>query len=289
MGRVLEPQLTRHVREEREKKQAREALLHADPWDTSLRQFSMAESTHSSGDEFFSLDLASSYSGGHSGNRNARSRGYSREAFDEDGSTTIQSEESFVSTKPRAPPSTYGHILSRSPDSTLESIPLHEGFGLQQLSASPSKQPGAASSRRAAALPCSPPSLRARSSSSCNSIASSSASTLRGREDAHSHVTDYQQDVCRYTLTISGITITLLESDYNYTYTSPAMPRQSSTSSLGACSSGSNGLSSLDEGGLDPVKYFDSMSVILRTGVNRKAVQMAREGLEQVLPTDHLL
>jgi hypothetical protein len=45
----------------------------------------------------------------------------------------------------------------------------------------------------------------------------------------------------------------------------------------------------VDEGGLDPMKYFETVSALLEGGVNRKVLQNKQEELSQVLPNDHLL
>ena len=45
----------------------------------------------------------------------------------------------------------------------------------------------------------------------------------------------------------------------------------------------------MDEGGLDPVKYFDTVAALLEEGVSRKVLQRKQEELSQVLPSDHLL
>ena len=52
---------------------------------------------------------------------------------------------------------------------------------------------------------------------------------------------------------------------------------------------GEGGYSSLDEGGLDPHKYFRGMAGILTGGVNRNILRENQEELGQLLPSDHLL
>lgn len=45
----------------------------------------------------------------------------------------------------------------------------------------------------------------------------------------------------------------------------------------------------MDEGGLDPVKYFETMAELLKEGVNKVAFKSEQEKLAHVLPNDHLL
>ena len=83
----------------------------------------------------------------------------------------------------------------------------------------------------------------------------------------------------------------MLEADPVYTYTTPGLTRRTA----GSPASGTEGdsiygrYSSVDEGGLDPMRYFESMAVLLKAGVNRRVLQSTQEELAQVLPADHLL
>jgi len=102
--------------------------------------------------------------------------------------------------------------------------------------------------------------------------------------------------LCKYSLTIGGVTIALLEADPMYTYTTPGLPRESSTSGSPSNSINSSTgsscygrYSSVDEGGLDPVKYFETMAELLKEGVNKVAFKSEQEKLAHVLPNDHLL
>ena len=255
---TIESQLRHHVKEERLKKQQREDLRHADPWENSLRSTAMAESTYSSSDEFYTLDLNSSYTGSRIG---AGGGGLEK-------STDL--DDSFVSTRP----GTSDVIHGRIPDSGLESIPFHEGSGLQQLSQSPPSGKI--------------PTPQSRSLSIQRVRSSSTSST--GIRSKYNH-TDSHHDTCKYTLTFSGVTIALLEADPAYTYTTPGLPRQSSgpLSSSGSEGSCYGRYSSVDEGGLDPMRYFEGVVEILKSGVNKKVFQSTKEKLEQVLPNDHLL
>lgn len=248
MGR-LESQLQHHVKEQRQKRQQREELLRADPWENSLRG-DLLESAYSSTDEFFQLDLNTSYSG-----------------HAEESSL----EDSFVSAKSRSGSIGTTHIHGRCVASEMQNIPFHAGAGLQQLSQSPP-------------FPKSHSPLLQRVRSTSNTAASS----VRSRRQS-----DSQHDVCKYTLTVSGITVALLETDPTYIYSTPGVQRAWSSSSLGS-SAGSDGGSSgqycsLDEGGLDPMKYFEGVASCLKGGVNRRVVQGSEERLGQILPADHLL
>jgi len=276
--RTIESQLRHQLKEQKMKSQQREDLLHADPWENSLRSSNMGESTCSSSDEFFSLDLNSSYTAAPL-------------------EKTKNMEDSFISTTSKVGgdssaavlPSSASHIHGRCVSSNMESIPLHGGTGLQQLSESPSL-----SSRKLSTPPTrSPPLPRPRSgSSNVSTTSSSSRSTgVRSRRQSES-----PHDLCKYSLTIGGVTIALLEADPMYTYTTPGLPRESSTSGSPSNSINSSTgsscygrYSSVDEGGLDPVKYFETMAELLKEGVNKVAFKSEQEKLAHVLPNDHLL
>ena len=58
--KTIESQLRHQLKEQRMKSRQKEELFQADPWENSLQNGSMGESTYSSPDEFFSLDLNSS-------------------------------------------------------------------------------------------------------------------------------------------------------------------------------------------------------------------------------------
>ena len=123
--------------------------------------------------------------------------------------------------------------------------------------------------------------------------------SISGHRRQH-HATDSEFDLCKYSFTISGITLALLETDPMHTHTtpvgqdSPLLQRASSSSPHTNLDSPggrefAGGLSSMDEGGLDPVKYFDTVAALLEEGVSRKVLQRKQEELSQVLPNDHLL
>ena len=237
------------------------------------------------------------------------------------------------------------HIYGRSIASDLESIPLHEGVGLQQLSQSPPllHTPHHHTTLQHHHPHHSPGSVRAHTGTGISSrhavssargtlLPADSLITQRGRVDidgslssAHGesagphnatghrkHYTDSHYDLCKYSFTFGGVTLALLEADPMHVHSTPAAPtvspsppeqnspqanspplnlsqynphsRKSTSDGLDVCS-----ISSIDEGGLDPIKYFDTVSVLLEEGINRKVLQAKQEELSQVLPNDHLL
>lgn len=216
--------------------------------------------------------------------------------------------------------STSGHIYGRSIASDLESIPLHEGVGLQQLSLSPPLPKRQSSPIHHRHAPASSSGVRSsrltgtsgrekRSSEvgADGSIVSSAPSESGTRSSTAAHrrkpYTDSREhDVCKYSFTVSGVTLALLETDPMHTHrTSAARSSPSSlptfqgkspsppSSQSSPRTQTSSGLSSVDEGGLDPMKYFETVSLLLEEGINRKVLQHKQEELSQVLPNDHLL
>jgi hypothetical protein len=55
------------------------------------------------------------------------------------------------------------------------------------------------------------------------------------------------------------------------------------------CDSSDGREASLDEGGLDTLKYFELVSELLKDGVNRHQLSLHQEQLAQILPADHLM
>ena len=271
---TIEHQLRHHVRTERHRRQRQEDLLHADPWEGSLGLHGNAldESTHSysSGDEFFSLDLGGGGGGGKGG-------------LDQ----SVNMEDSFVSTLSQvssAPAN--AHIHGRCfPQDGVNGIPLHAGAGLQQLSESP---PEGVFKKVPTSPSYSPPAghrPRPRSGTGTSGGASSSV-----RSHRHS---DSQHDAFKLSLTLSGVTLALLESEPAYTCSitpQPSVERRDSDSSSG--SDGGRGMevmSGLEEGGLDPMKYLEGVASLLSGEVSRRAIQGCQEQLSRGLPNDHLL
>lgn len=342
--KTIESQLARHQLNEQKakaKKLQREDPFHANPWDNSLARHdssALVDSAVSTNEEFYSLDLAHSCSGSISTHMTQ---------------SVTQMEESFISTMSRvSSQDTYsgyrasstvtgrsdhstggGHIYGRSIASDLESIPLHEGVGLQQLSLSPPFQTpqyhsspnhyhhvsgggggvrssratgnsGGAASFAPVGYNSSPPMLRGSTRIGTDGSLLSSAPSESGTQTstaAHrkQYADSHELDVCRYSFTISGITLALLEADPMHTHSTPAaqyssspptfLRKSPSPPSQSSPRNSSGRLSSVDEGGLDPMKYFETVSALLEEGINRKVLQNKQEELSQVLPNDHLL
>ena len=344
--KTIESQLARHQLNEQKakaKKLQREDPFHANPWDNSLAHHdssALVDSTVSTNEEFYSLDLAHSFSGSISTHMTQ---------------SVTQMEDSFISTMSRvSSQDTYsgyrasstvtgrsdhstsgGHIYGRSIASDLESIPLHEGVGLQQLSLSPPLQtrqyhgstnhyhhvPGSGGGVRSSSRPTvisggatsfapvgynSPPMPRGSTKINTDGSILSSAQSESGTQSSTATHTAHrskqysdlrEHDVCKYSFTVSGITLALLEVDPMHTHCAPAAQSSSppvqrkspSPTSQSSPKSSNASLSSVDEGGLDPMKYFETVSVLLEEGINRKVLQNKQEELSQVLPNDHLL
>jgi len=89
-----------------------------------------------------------------------------------------------------------------------------------------------------------------------------------------------------YSLTLNGATIALLEANPAHTYTTK-LSKQSSLSSLDRQTESPP--TSMDEGGLDPVWYFELVAEWLSEGVHWHSYQQYQKQLAQFLPADHLL
>lgn len=129
-----------------------------------------------------------------------------------------------------------------------ENVPFHDGVGLQQLSQSPPSHQHHAPSGRVG-MP------QTKSSSSC-----------------------------KYTLTLSGLTVALLEANPAHTYTT-----STGESPTGGSTPNHTPSSSLDEGGLDAVRYFELICELLKGGINQYQLDWHRKELAQLLPADHLM
>ena len=247
----------------------------------------MTDSTcMASPDMFFSLNLHDSFSevsrSDLGGDRSMESSLYSATT----SSTMGDSYTSAVHNRGKPPGSVYSRYTERSGvGSGLDNIPLGGGCGLQQLVGR-----GHGVSRQS-----------------------------KNRDDSNSRMGGArggvsQQDVCKYSLTVSGVTVAVLQADPAYTHPSNQTqtqhgghtelsatgPSSDGTSSNGAPSSGtspnepsSNGtsgpFSSLDSSGLDPMYYLTEVTEVMRGGVNRREIQRQQERLGQALPLDHLL
>ena len=146
------------------------------------------------------------------------------------------------------------HTGTYSEEGDLDSITLGGGSGLQQLVQQQS--PGTARRNRH----------------------TSGGKIDRGRGRIAPH------DVCKYSLTLSGITVAVLQANPAYTHPTDWHRCRKTESSVQQ-----QGYSSLDSSGLDPMCYLSEVANLLRGGVNRREVQKQREHLAQALPLDHLL
>ena len=110
------------------------------------------------------------------------------------------------------------------------------------------------------------------------------------------------EDTCTYSITIGGITVAILESKPVHTHVGKTSNRATGESDASGSETDSyssakadaefsavESLCSLDGGGLDPFKYFDSIKDILRGRVCRKEIRNCEKQIGQVLPADHLL
>lgn len=252
--RTIETQLMHHIDSQRKKKIAEKELLQRDPWDIRARSklSSMSESGHSTNNEVF----------------------YS---FDIDLQSTSVDNQSSMSMAKNKTTTSQPRIIHKH-ESVLPHVHLGDGVGLQQLSP-PSSSPQ--NSRR----------------------------HWNRQNTAHRSLSLSEHDVCRYALTLSGITVTVLEANPIHTYPQhtnklqdsfPVSMQGSETHSTDSFSSvhthpSPDSLSSsleycsLDEGGLDPGKYLDSMIDLLRGRIGRQEIKNCQDQLGRVLPADHLL
>ena len=255
--RNIESQLRHHFHEERRRKEHRGDLLRADPYQNSIRGGSggMADSTTTSADMFYSLNLHDSFSESSRsevGDRSMESSLYAASA----SSTMGDSYSSTAHSRAKSPDSVYSRYNPFGEgNSPLESITLSGGTGLQQLAHSPGakrKQKG------------------------------------RSRGGSGGKVGITQQDLCQYSLTLSGVTVAVLEANPAYTHPTdkPRKQRENAEpSSVGPTSQHS----SLDSSGLDAMCYLSEVTKVLRGGVNRREIQRHQDSLAQALPQDHLL
>lgn len=171
-------------------------------------------------------------------------------------SSAATMEDSFVSTDSRLPLSAGSGVVHRrciDEQGTEEPIALHDGVGLQQLAQSPP--------------------------TAHHITASSSQRGRPGKQHALPH--HKSLPACKYSLTLSGLTVALLQSDPAHTYTMTRADQVPSSSHTPT--------SSMDEGGLDPVCYFQLICELLKGGVNHQELKLQQKELAQILPADHLL
>ena len=255
LARQQQEQAVHHVGGKR--KGRGQDLLDADPWENSIPQTTpLKPAAQSPGvDDFYSLDLTSSLTSSAMSGR-------------------TDMEDSFVSTASRLPVSKGMELRGRGVGGAtvhrrqLEGDgldALHEGVGLQQLSQTPPLHEGVGL-QQLHELSRSP-------AYSKHSVPHSSPSLPHKTPQLKS-----THPSCTCTLTLSGITLALLEADPSHTYTSGGTPGE-------ACSAEA----SMDEGGLDASKYFELVSQLLKDGVNHHQLTLHQEQLAQVLPADHLM
>ena len=270
--RRIETQLVEHMETQRKLRQAERERQQLDPWDHISNQNSKASPTTltpSNDEVFYSFDLNSDE---HDSANRMKAR---------PGGTSFASGGGIINQR---------QIITRQP--LEDQFQLGGGVGLQQLSglsSSPSPSSSPHNGRRGG----------------------TKREEMGGRGD----------ELCHYTLVLSGITVALLEANPIHTYSRSSshdrigggggrggggggggegsllmqesdmfMSAQSHVgTSVSSPLSGSEEYRSLDEGGLDPVKYFESVWDILNGRVNRQSVGRHQEQLGRVLPTDHLL
>lgn len=112
----------------------------------------------------------------------------------------------------------------------------------------------------------------------------------------HNQPKHNEGELIHYSLVIGGVTLTLLETNPIHTYHTTSNKTSLQDSEL--FSSVRSHLSheeeeeeycSMDQGGLDPIKYFESVSDILHGRVSKSDIMRHHEHLGRVLPADHLL
>ena len=250
----MESRLKHHFREERRRRERRGDLLTADPYHNPLHRptrdgldFGGMTDSVTSPDMFYSLNLHDSFS------EASQSVASGERSMESSICTTAASEttmgDSFISTdtrthRGRSPESVRSAAFTEASD--LESVALGGGSGLQQLSQSP---------------------WNTRRSSGRQSR------TKGGGLTPH--------DVCKYSLTLSGVTLAVLQANPAYTHPTDTSRRENTESG--------QQYSSLDSSGLDPMCYLLEVAGVLRGGVNRREIQRQQEHLAQALPLDHLL
>ena len=281
----LESQLRQHYREEKRKREHRRDLLRADPYQnsphgnvsgrgqSSSSNFGgMADSAvlMNSPDMFYSLNLHDSFSEASTRSEFGGDRSMESSVCTAAASSTGMGD-SYVSTastqnrRGRSPESVCsGGLYDDTEDAvSLDSIPLGGGSGLQQL---------------------------ARGSSARRNRASGGERDTRtgaGGGGRREGVT--QHDVCKYSLTLSGVTVAVLEADPAYTHTTDTPSTNTHRARTNSSKRGHTS-SSLDSSGLDPACYLLEVAEVLKCGgVNRREIQRQQEHLAQALPLDHLL
>lgn len=116
------------------------------------------------------------------------------------------------------------------------------------------------------------------------------------------HPPSFVEDQCIYSISLGGVTCAILENKPVHTHIIRSSGRDSNEgsetdsyssakadadpyNSLGSTSE----LCSLDEGGLDPFKYFDCVRDVLKGRIGPREINSCENRLGQILPADHIL
>ena len=289
---AMESQLTQHQQHERQTKTQQyprqHELLTADPW---LNQnanhrphrsqgdpFTTAMSESASSEQFYSLDLTSSFaSSAMSASMEAPLGSMSREG----GQTHHQHQQELLQPDGRKVGVWQGGIVHRLNRRGEEDIRLHEGVGLQQLSSSPS---------HAKCDPFLPPYSAHPTPRATDHTPSSPSGNMWSRSPplptSARHQQLKSQTFFKFSLTLNGVTMALLEADPAHTYTT-RLSEQTAYSSNKVFTVAPP--TCVDEGGLDPVRYFELVTELMAEGVNWHQYQAHQKQLAQILPVNHLL
>ena len=258
--RTIETQLMQHIDTQRKRKEEEEELLQLDPWDITLRykqNSNPSDDITNCNDRFYSFDL--------------------------NNSTSDVQQVMPAANYPR-PPGTAIRQRSSSKTQDYSHVAMSDGVGLQQLSLfeSPSQSPRTQRQIHNNIVPTGKP------------------------------LVNTEHDACHYSLVLSGLTIALLETNPIHTYSTDQFTAGSGSEFTTGSGSGNlmndselfesvhshfsnDSLSSnfeycsIDEGGLDPGKYFVSVQDILHGRVGKHDIERHQEQLGRVLPADHLL
>lgn len=252
--RNIETQLQQHMDREQQRRREREENLRQDPWELTAQGGKGVRGR----DDSLSCMTESMYS-----NTMEEFMPFDAHVTEEEKQTlAVRSPDGGHLGQPR--PSSRGSIFDRYRQDSFEQlsdIELKGGVGLQQLSLSD----------QSPLLPAS----------------SNTQWRLRSGGGGEGGRLEDVAEACRYSLTVGGVTCALLEA--NPVHTHPSSGASTKTGSHPSSSSSSPVFCSLDESGLDPVKYFSAVGGVLRGGVTRALVLGHQEQLGHILPADHLL
>ena len=275
----IESQLRSHFREEKKRKELRRDLLRADPYENSMQGVhSRMTGSGSSSDLFYSLDLHDSF--------------MADRAMEASTTGLSSMSDSFVSTNhPTLTSDPRTHMYAMTSGTSLDDVSLGEGSGLEQLlDTSPVHRTGMKKSERSSGRK-SPLSQHTWAGSPHSSKTGVSRATSTGTGTAKVRSGHSQQDLCKYSLLLSGVTLAILEANPTYTHLqSSEKPAPDPVTHHHQQSQASQPPCSMDNCvGLDPISYFEAMAELLRSGINRKEIQACQSDLAQILPRDHLL